>query len=227
MIAQIIDAVLGLGANLGVLVIPVALIAVIALGLFAKNSFKLFKLVLPLLGAAIGAYLGAGLLGKTIADAVPGLAKVIHPIYLVAIVFALIVSLIVSKHVKFTIFLVGAGVGYILIAEIVKGLLLKIPFVVDTAVKSGIVITHVVGFIIAIAVTLLCAIVLKKFFKVVYIIATSIAGMVASAGIAAIFLFASTTIAEIAVLASAVLGLILGIVAAVKQFKSTVGYDVV
>ena len=227
MIAEIIKFVLDLTADLGILVVPVALIAVIALGLFAKNSFKLFKFVLPLLGAAIGAYFGAGLLGKTIATAVPGLAEIIQPVYLVAIVFALIVALIVAKHVKFTIFLVGAGLGYIIIAELVKTLLLNFDFVRNTAISAGIVITHVVGYIIAIAVAVLCAILLKKFFKPIYIIATSIAGMVAAAGVGAIFLFANTSIAEIAVLVCAVIGLVFGIVAAVKQFKNTVDYEIV
>ena len=204
--------------ELGILVIPAVIIVVLALGLFAKHSYKLFKFALPVAGALIGSYIGAGTLGKMVADAVPALANIIQPYYLIGIVVGLVLALIVGKHVKLTIFLVGAGLGWIIVSEIVKSFLLGIDFVYNLAVSSGLLVTNIVGYIIAALVTILCAVLLKKFFKGIYILVTSIGGTVVAAALGAIFLFNGTSIAEIAVIACAVLGLIFGIRAAAKQF---------
>lgn len=226
MIKQIIDAVIGLAADLqlGLLVIPVVFALSFALILFAKNSYKCFRVALPLLAAFAGAYIGAGLLGPIVKGIAPDLGSAC--IWIPGLVVAVVLGGLCTKFHKLTMAIVGLGIGALALDIVVKGLLWKLDFVNNLADKmpggrSGVVVA-IVGMIILVACAVLCAIVLVKFFRGIYIILTSIAAYVLALGLPAIFVFSTTAFAEIAVIALAALGLILGIVTTVKQFKNAI-----
>ena len=210
-------------APIGPLVIPAIIAAVVLLVLFAKNSYKLFRVGLPFVAALAGAYIGAGLLGDIIKTNVPVIGDFVNPLYLAAGVVALVLGLLCAKFHKLTMFIIGAGIGVVAIDGLVKGLLWNMDFVnniVDSVGGTGSITVAIVGVIILVICALLCALILKKFFKGIYILVTAIGGLVIAAALPAIFIFANTGIAEIAVIACAVIGLIFGIVNVCKQLKN-------
>lgn len=210
-------------AGLGPLVIPAIIAAVVLVVLFAKNSYKLFRIGLPFLAALAGSYIGAGLLGGLVKDALPAVADIFNPHYVAGGLVALVLGLLCAKFHKLTMFLVGAGLGVLFIDELVKGLLWSLDFVVKTAEsvpggREGDVV-KIVGIVILALCALVSAIILVKFFKGIYILVTAVGGLVVAAAVPAIFIFANTNFAEIAVIACAAIGLIFGIVNVCKQMK--------
>lgn len=221
MIKEIITAVQGVVTGLNIkpalLVIPVAIALSMALILFAKNSYKLFKFALPVFAALAGAFIGAGMLGGMLAG-VPG------GYWIAGGVAALVIGFLCSKLHKLTMFIVGAGLGAVVVDVLVKNLLWKLDFVHTIAEsvpggKAGMIVT-VVGFIILAVCALVCAKILSKYFRGIYIILTSVVFTLVAVVLPVILAFgALETIGEIAVIAAAVIGLFFGIKTAVKQFK--------
>ena len=226
MIRQIIDAATTLVANLklGLLVIPVVFALSFALIVFAKNSYKCFRVALPLLAAFAGAYIGAGLLGPIVKGIAPDLGSAC--IWIPGLLVAVVLGGLCTKLHKLTMTIVGLGLGALAIDVLVKGLLWKLDFVNNLAEKapggrSGAFVA-IVGMIILAGCAVVGAILLNKFFKGIYIIFTAIASYVIALALPAIFIFSTTAFAEIAVIALAVVGLIIGIVCTVKQFKAAI-----
>ena len=218
-VSDVSSAVLGFADKLSFFVIPAAIAIVVALFLFAKYSFKLLGVLLPLLGATIGAYIGADLLGGLIGKAIPAIADFINPAYLVGIVIAVILAFVCAKYYNFTLFLVGGGLGYIIIGAFVKSLLIPLDVVQDTAKAAGALVTDIVGLSISIVCGVVLAIVVMKYFKQIFTVVASAAGVAAAVALAAIIIFAKTTIIDYALIAGAAIGLIVGIKIGVDQLR--------
>ena len=214
-VKDISTAVLGAAAGIGPLVIPAIVAAVVLLVLFARNSYRLFRVALPFLAALAGSYIGAALLGGILKDSVPAATDFVNPIYIAGGVVALVLGLLCAKFHKLTMFLVGAGLGALFVDGIVKGILWSFDFVNNIAEsvpggRTGSVVM-IVGMIILAACAIVCALLLLKFFKAVYVFITSVVVYVVVFAIPAIFVFASVSFAPIAVLACAGLGVIVGL----------------
>jgi hypothetical protein len=226
MIQQIIDAATKFAADLklGLLVIPVVFAISFALIVFAKNSYKCFRVALPLLAAFAGAYIGAGLLGPIVKDMAPDLGSAC--VWIPGLLVALILGGLCTKLHKLTMTLVGLGLGALAIDGLVKGILWNLDFVNNMAENApggkGGALVAIVGMIILAACAVVSAIILVKFFRGIYIILTSIACWVIALALPAIFIFSTTAFAEIAVIALAVIGLLFGIKTTVKQFKNAI-----
>ncbi len=222
MLNTISESVLALGADLGGFIIPVAIAVAIALVLFARNSYKLFRFALPVFAALAGAYIGAGLLGKPLATAVPALANVVNPYYLVGGVVGIVLGLLCAKLHKPVMFVVGAGLGYLVVGELAKTAILKLQITKDIIDATDTFMHRAVGVAICVICLIVCAIILLKFFKPIYIVVSSVGGVIVAFSVLAIFAFAGTSIAPYALLAAAALGLLVGIRTAVDQFESII-----
>ena len=222
MIKEIITAVQGIAAGIkpALLLIPAVIAIVVLLSAFAKNSYKLFRIALPFIVALAGGYVGAGLLGSTVDAMLPGLGY-----WIAGIVSALVLTGICSKFHKLSMFVIGAAIGVLVVDGLVKGVLWKLDLVNNIAEsvpggREGTVVA-IVGFVILAICTLVCAKLLAKRFKAIYTLLTSVVCMVVAAALPAILVLGSMeVVGEIAVIACAVIGLIAGIKAAVKQIKN-------
>lgn len=218
-VSDISSAVLGFANDFKFLAIPVVIAAVIGLVLVARYSYKLLGVLIPLLGATIGAYIGAGLLGGVIDKAIPAIAEFINPTYLVGIVIAVILAFVCAKYYNFTLFLVGGGIGYIVIAKLIKSVLIPLALVQDTAKAAGALVTDIVGLLISIGCGVVLAILVMKYFKQIFTVLTSVVGVAVAAGLAAMFVFANSSIADYAVVGGAALGAIVGIKLGIDQLR--------
>ena len=226
MIKQIIDVATELAANLklGLFIVPVVFAISFALIVFAKNSYKCFRVAFPLLAAFAGAYIGAGLLGPVVADIAPGLESAAY--WIPALLVASVLGSLCTKFHKLTMCIIGLGIGAVVIDKFLKGVLWGFDFITEWAEnapggRSGSTVA-LVGVIILAACAILGAILLVKFFRGIYIILTSVVCYVLALTLPALFVFSTFAFAEIAVIVCAVIGLILGITTTVKQIKRAI-----
>lgn len=211
------NKILGLGEKLGAYIIPAVILGAIALLLFAKNSYRLFKFVLPLAGVALGAIAGASLLTPYLNLYLPVVANYVNPFYLTGLVSALVIAFFCFRFHNFTVIVIGASVGFVVVGRIAKNILLSFPLVSQLATTLPPVVVYAVGTAIGILCMVVCAVVIKKYFRGFYILTTSIGGAVVALGAAALFIFATTTYLMYAVLGAVALGTLIGIVFSAKQ----------
>lgn len=223
LVKNISSAVLDLASKLGALVIPAIIAAVVLLVLFARNSYRLFRVALPFMAALAGSYIGAGLLGELIEKNVPAIADIANPYYIAGGIAALVLGLICAKFHKLTMFLIGAGLGVLYVDALLKGFLWTLGFVNNMAEsvpggRTGDVVKFV-GIAILVGCALACAILLLKLFKLVYVVITSVGVYAVVFALPAIFIFANASFAPIAVLACAGLGVVVGLFNIKLQYK--------
>ena len=101
MVNDISAKILGFGAQfsgtLGMFFIPVVILSAIALILFAKYSYKFLKIVLPVAGMGVGAYLGATYVAPLVETHLAVVGQYINPGYLCAFVLAVVLGLLCLK----------------------------------------------------------------------------------------------------------------------------------
>ena len=221
MVNSIIAQILGFSAKfsetLGMFFVPAVIFATIALVLFAKNSYKFLKIVLPLAGMVIGAITGASFIAPVLEKTFPIVGQYINPYYLAGIVLAVVLGVICFKHHIFAILLVGACSGYLFLGRIVKDLLLAIPFINQIANDVIRLKSYVVGVIICVITMIVFTFIVKRYFNKLYVFVTSLGVATATLGIAAVLLFGNTSFAAYAAIGGTVIGLITGMAFCYKQ----------
>lgn len=215
--AKILDLGAQIGALLGVFFIPATILGAILLVVFARYSYKLLKFVLPVAGIAIGAIVGAGYIAPYVETSLPVVTQYVNPYYVCAIVLAAILGVLCFKFHTFAILLIGAFAGFVVIGRIVKDLLLSLPFINAIAGDVIRLKSYIVGVIICFICMIVIAFLVKRYFKKIYVVTTSIGLTTATFGIAATLIFATTVIAPYATIAAAVIGFIVGSVFCYKQ----------
>jgi hypothetical protein len=232
MFDQIINNVMGVGqqvmaygAKLGAYIIPAIILGVIALFFFARHSYKCFKVVLPLAAIVLGSTFGVKLLNDVLATGLGQkfvaptynaltavVSEFINPTILVGLVLALVLGGFCLKFPTFTVVLCGLGAGYVLLGDFIKSLVLSFPFVQHIVANTDRTIVAAVGALIALICALVCAYIIVRFFRIVYIVGTSVGACAFALGTAAMFIFATTSFTVIATLAAAGLGALVGII---------------
>ncbi len=220
MLEKIISAVLGLGDKLGAFVIPVAIAAVVLLALFARYSYKCFRFALPVLAGVAAAFIAF----SAVRDLVTGssISDLINIEYVAGAVVGLAIAGICVKLHGLAMLLLGAGVGYVALGGLVRETLLGVDYIYGLAVAAGSTVSTIIGVAISLICLAVCAFIFKKLFKAIYVLVTSIGGMAAACGIAAVFIFANTSIAELTLLVALVIGAVVGLILSVKQLKVVV-----
>jgi hypothetical protein len=192
----------------------VNLALVVVLGLLAFFGYRIFKAVLIIGGGVIGGTL-AGLhltpiIAPYVAAYIPGWLSLNAA---VGIVVGLVAALLCWKAVKLVVFAGGAAAGYLFVGPLAVGWLATlVPSVAEIASSS-------IGTIIVSVVTaLVCALILYIFFKLIFIVATSI-GCPAAIGFVLLYAVIPQPADDQIVLALAI-GAALGLIALYYQFKT-------
>lgn len=206
--------ILGISAQIGEVLdmffIPCLLLGAIALMVFARYSYRLLKFVLPIGGIVIGAIVGAALVGPIVETSLPAVVEYVNPFYLSAIVLAAVLGVICWKYHTFAILLIAVLSGYVVVGRVVKDFLLSLPFI--NAIANDVIRlkSFIVGVIICAICTVIVAFLVKRYFKIIYVIVTSIGVAAAALGFVATVFFATTSIATYASLGAAALGALIG-----------------
>ena len=188
---------------------PIALIAVILLSFLARYGYTVFKKCLSICGAIAFGSIGSIVVAPLLMNMISLEINFISIPTVIGAILAIIGAVLIIYVYKLAIFVVGGALGYFIAQMFVAPLL---PAEVAEGV-AGIVISAVVALVVAILAVIL--------FKPLFIIITSIFGMIGAALIAAYVILPELTMIPLVVFA--VIGFILGIVFAKKQFADHKG----
>lgn len=191
-------------ADLGVAGIPATIIIAVALTLFALFSFKLYKLSLHLIGAALLGYPGYVYLAPILAEKL----SMTEPWFNIAVAVgcAIIGAIVMVWLQKFAIFIVGAGIGYFLggFLNTVVISIIEEPFLAEF---PG-------SLIVPIVAAVIFGIIAKKIFKPLFILGTATLSMMTVSR-----LLLALIPMEISPIIAIAVGVVLGILCSVFQFK--------
>ena len=211
--------VLSFGDSIGFFLVPAIVLIAIALFAFARYSYKFFRVLLPLTGVILGAVVGSNVLASFVEDSFPNISSYISPSFLAGIIVAAALAFFCFKLHKLTVLLIGGSLGYLFIAGIVEALLRKIPYVQQTLVNMTSEEAVTIGAIFTLVCVALTLVIFHFFFRPIYVLTTTVGGCACALGIAAIFIFANTSISEVAVLTAAGIGAVVGLVFFAKQYS--------
>ncbi len=217
MLPKIISAVLGVADSLQGFAIPVAIAAIVLLVLLSRYSYKVFRFVLPVIAGVSGALIGYIVAGELFANS--NISGLINPATVIASVCGIVLLLVCAKFHGIAMAIVGGGLGYVFLGQFIRSWLLSYDYVHKITVAVGMPYTKIIGILISIVCLVILAFLMNKFFKIFYVILTSVGSMVAATSIAAIFIFAGTNVDIIALIVAIVIGLIVGICICVRQFR--------
>ena len=214
---QIIDLCAPASDLLGMFFIPVVVLAALLLLVFSKFSYRLLKIVLPITATVLSAVSGAGLIAPFVEKGLPEIAEYADPYYVCVGALAIVLAVVCFKSHTAAILLVGGCVGYEFIGRIIKDLLLSSPFILHIANDVIRLKSYTVGVIVCIITMIICAFLVHKYFKRLYVIVTSVGVAVAAVGAACALCFANVEFLATAVLVGALVGLVIGMVFCYKQ----------
>jgi hypothetical protein len=200
----------------GYLGFPVILVAVLICGLMAIYSYRIFRLSLTVFGAIGLGVVGGNIVAPLLINAMGEAPEGISMVAVCGFISALIGGLLMNFLFKVALFLSGAGAGFGLGISVVLPLLInQFPDSTFFAGEGGF---WVVGGVCA----LILGILFIFLFKFLYIVSTSMGGMITAS------LLVCTAIVPdggvIVVAASIIIGFVAGIFAAVKQYKACEEY---
>ena len=193
---------------LALLTFPTVMIASLILFANAMYGYRLFKYSLALCGA-----ITCGTLVYTLLLLYPVDLPVLNIFNIpvaAAIISAFIGGILMIFLHKLAVFVTGAGAGYFLGQWLFLLLRSKMPDVEFLATDTALLATSVVT-------AVLSGIVFLALFKLLYIITTSVGGMTLAGALVGSIIMANFNI--IAVIITSIFGFVIGIFAAMKQFK--------
>lgn len=218
-VKQISDSLLGLGLaeKLGVFLYPALILVSLFLLFFARHSFKLFKIGLPLLGAAAGYVAGSKAFGDLLASKLPEVAKMADPAIVAGVACALVLALFCMKARTITVLLIGLCIGYAVVGDVAIKALRDLKFVSDIVLavdmKTAVMLAAVISVICAVVTMFL----LKKFFNVFYTFVTSVGLSMVAFILPAFFIFTGADLKP--VLMASDIGAVLGFILFLKQYS--------
>ena len=195
----------------------IAVVVIAAMFLVATWSWRLFKLALPVEGASIFAMIGV----FYVVPMIPESVAIPYVDLSVAVVFvlALVGALLMKSFYKLAVVVIGAAGGWIAGTTISGVIAASFP---DIAFFSSVDGKPSVGTIVVGAACALVVGILSVFiFKGLYIISTSVGGMICAFVMAGVMLFANSGIDPIVVMGvSTFIGIIAGVICCVHQFRT-------
>ena len=192
---------------------PVVLVAVILLGLLAMYSYKIFRITLTVGGSIVCGVLGSMFVAPFVTGFIGKSVMGFDMVYSIGFICALLGGLLMNSFFKLALFISGAGAGWIMGGTVVYGLVVamlpNVPYINEP-----------LGMLCVKGVCALVVGILSLFlFKFIYIVFTSLGGMIGAILLVIISVkpHPGTPVLMVAVL----IGLILGIIAASKQYKNS------
>lgn len=217
-VSKIMTPALELGDKLGEAAVPLSILAAIALLLFAAFSFRLFKIVLPVVGIAFGYVLGYEFLTPVLGHVFKG-AGAFTTDMLAGIICAAVAAVLCIKSHELMIMVAGAGIGYMFLANLAITGVRQLQFVKDVLINTDMKTAVMLGTIFSVICALTTLILLKKCFNATYIFSTAIVACVAALVIPAIFIFRDAEFHRTAVLMASDIGTCLGVILGGIQFN--------
>ena len=199
-----------IGGKLGVLFFPAVLVSAILLLCFARYSYKLLNVVLPLSCVASGAVVGANHLAPVLAEKFGFIGQIANIEFLAGFLVAAVFGLIALKSRALGVLIMGTAIGYLTVGALAKDILLSVDYVRELATQAGGFKATVVGILICIICMLATAYILLKFFNSIYIVATTIFVATAALALVAIFICGSSPMAPVIILGASALGFVFG-----------------
>ena len=191
---------------------PVILIATLLLGLLAIYSYKIFRIALTVGGAIIFGALGSIVIAPFIIKFIPTPPVGIELEYAIGFAFALLGGCIMKFFFKVALFISGAGAGVVLgapICAIIRGIFPTVELF-----------NHQLGeWVVSGVCALILGIISLFLFKFIYIVSTSLGGMIG----AVVLIVASIKpqAGNAAMMVAILIGLIAGTIAAINQYKTS------
>lgn len=195
------DAALIAGLTLADLAVAVAAVAVALLALFSRYGYTVMNKVFCFVGAIAFALVGTEILVPQFLAGI-ALPMGISIAAVVGLVLAAIGGFIMCRVNKLGLFLTGAILGYL---------------IVPSMIPAGIIPAAIPAIVIDIVAAVLVGLVLRFFFKPLFILISSLVGMIGAAAILGVALF-GPAMDPIFFIVFAVIGLVVGIINAKKQF---------
>ena len=221
-IQKISESLLDFSEIFGFFAIPFFVLASIALLAFAKYSYKLLKIVLPVAAGAVTGYICGDLCAPMVERSIRDIPEFISPSVFAGLIIGVIVALLCFKLHNITILIVGAGFGYITVSWLAHKLLRTTDFV--NRILWFLEMSEAVLFstIVSIVCALVAVLVFQKYFKKIYIVSTSMGCAMAALAIPAMLIFANVEMLPLATLIAAGIGAIIGIFFCDRQFVDSV-----
>lgn len=208
--------------NFGFFAIPLFVLASVALLVFAKYSYKLFKIVLPVAAGAVTGYICGDLCAPMVERSFKTIPEFLSPAILAGLIIGVLVALLCFKLHNLTVLILGAGLGYITISWLAHKLLRTTDFVNrilrDLPMKDAILFSTIVSITCAI----ITVFVFHKYFKKIYIVSTSVGCAMAALAVPAMLIFASSEMLPLITLIAAGVGALVGIFFCDRQFVDSV-----
>ena len=223
-IQQILDIIATVTDAVGVFVFPLVIIFSLALTVFARYSFRCFRIVLPIAGVALGVYAGMSLSDFLVSIYAPETTFEVDPKYVVGIVLAIVLGLFCAKLPNFTVLLAGAGIGYAIVGNIVTGFLKLFPFVQAVEIATDPAIVETVDMVVWLICMVVCAYLINRFFKPIYLFATAIVPVVLAVVVPVVLILANSESIVTGTTIAAICGLVLGAVCYGIQNYETMYY---
>lgn len=187
---------------------PIVMVAVLLLSFLARYGYTIFKKCVAFVGAIAFGYIGSSIVAPLVLGMLGLEIPLISLPTVIGIVFAIIGALLMIYVYKLAIFFVGAAVGY-LAAQIILVPMLALEGIIAIAVSA------VLAIVVGVIALLL--------FKPLFIIITSVFGMAGAGALTGLVLIPSSSENLIILAVFAVIGVIIGIVYAKKQFEDHEG----
>lgn len=198
----------------------VMLASAVALVVFAFWGFKIFRVCLPLGGAIAFGAVGNLLIAPLVTGAIGGEALYLGSFGIdiaaaIGVVCAILGAVIMGVFFKFALFLLGAGTGYVVGANVF--------YMIGNGATEGFFASNVAFYIVAAVAALIVAILFVLLFKYIYIFVTSVGGLAEVGAIIALTLMVD--IIPVVLYAAMAVGAIVGIFAMVYQIRHANGND--
>lgn len=192
---------------------PIVLVAVLLLGLLAMYSYKIFRIILTVGGSIVCGTLGSTFVAPLVVKFVGQTVAGFDMVYSIGFICALLGGLLMNAFFKLALFISGAGAGWIMGGMFVYGMIVamfpNIPYISEP-----------LGMICVKGICALVVGILSLFlFKFVYIVFTSIGGMIGA--IVLVIISIKPHPGTPALMIAVLIGLILGIIFAIKQYQSS------
>lgn len=185
--------------------IPFIIGMIVGLAIVAFFGFKLLRIELVIAGAIIGYSIGSTTLVALVGDSITG----VNIALILGIVCAVIGVLLSAKVYRLMIFVYGGLIGYVVGTVLFPGMVAgftSLPVSAETLVT-----------VMSVVVGIIFAFVIYRLFKPLYIISTSIFGMLC-VGTLTLALISGGN--ETASGIGAIVGLVIGVFAMIHQFKA-------
>ena len=221
LVNKLADALLSFGINdkLGAFFYPALILTSLLLLVLAANSYRLFKIGFPVLGAVMGYLAGSKAFADFVAAKLPeAAANLVDPAIVAGTACALVCAIVFMLFRNVSILVLDVAVSYVVIGDVVIDALKNVQFVRDILINLDSKSAMMLGAILCGLCALISILIINKFFNAAYVISTSLIFTAVAFALPAIFLTAGMENAGKTVLMVTDCATVLGCIFALKQY---------